>query len=443
MRGNMVGPVADMLRRAQGNTRFHMPGHKAQLDPFDMTEIERTDDLYAPSGAIREAEALAARSLGAAHTLMLTGGGTAGMLTMLLLAVPPGGKVILPRNVHHSALSAAIWGGMDAVFADDPVHAMAAHPDACAVLVTRPDYYGFCMNLPPVVEAAHRIGARVLVDEAHGAHFAWWDAPQSAGKLGADAWVDSAHKTLPALTGAAWLNLSSVMDAERARRVLRMVQTSSPPFPILASLDHARAWMDGHGRDALQGLCKRLDVLRERLVRLLGVCEEKESGAILRTSRPSAKDPTRLVLDMTARGVTGFEAQALLSQLGVDAEMADERRVVFICTVCDTDEDFERLYQAVARLPIKESVASAAMLSLPPPGERRLSLREAALGSQEAVPLSQAEGRIAAVSAGMYPPGIPLMLPGEVITAEAVETLLSLPQARRFGVENGQVICVK
>ena len=190
-----------MLLAAKDRVRLHMPGHKGRLDPFDTTELPVTDDLYAPESGIRRAEEMAARAFGAAHTLMLTGGSTAGILAMLLAYVSPGEQVILPRNAHHSALSACVWGGLDAVFADELSQAVARHPQARAVFVTRPDYYGRCMDLAPLCAQAHAAGMRVLVDEAHGAHFAWWDQPQSAGRLGADAWVQSAHKTLPALNG--------------------------------------------------------------------------------------------------------------------------------------------------------------------------------------------------------------------------------------------------
>ncbi len=152
---------------------------------------------------------------------------------MLLSLVAPGETLILPRNVHHAAISACIWGDFRAEFAGDPMAAINEHPDARAVLITRPDYYGRCPDILPLIEKAHARGILVLVDEAHGAHFPWWDAPKSCGALGADAWVQSAHKTLPALTGAAWLHLADSLDADRARRFLRMVLTSSPPFPIL------------------------------------------------------------------------------------------------------------------------------------------------------------------------------------------------------------------
>lgn len=424
------GPMTAMLQATEGSTRFHMPGHKGILDPFDITELARTDDLYAPTAGIAEAERLAAASCHAAKTLMLAGGSTAGLITMILSNVSPGETLILPRNVHHAVLSACIWGDINAIFADDLPTAIRENPQAAAVLLTRPDYYGVCADLSPIVEAAHASGAKVLVDEAHGAHFSWWDVPKSAAYYGADAWVQSAHKTLPALTGAAWLHLGEGQDAGRARRFLRMVQTSSPSFPILQSLDEARVWMDAYGRDTLAALCAQLKAFREKLAAIGGY-----------ENIPS-DDPTRLVVGTRGHGYTGIEVQEQLSAHFVDVEMADDRCIVCICTVADKPEAYARLLAALRSIPQRDALPPI-RYDIPLPGPRALTLRQAALSAQEAVPLAQAEGRTAAISAGMYPPGIPYVLPGEQVTAICIENLSNLPAHRRFGVENDCLICVK
>ncbi len=425
-----VGPVSSMLASARDTVRFHMPGHKGLLSSLDMTELARTDDLYMPISAIAEAERMGAISCGASHSIMLTGGSTAGIMTMLLTAVSPGETLILSRDVHHAAISACVWGDMDAVFTMNLQEAIFKHPEARAVLVTSPDYYGRCMDLAALAALAHGHGMLLLVDEAHGAHFPWWNSPKSAGFFGADAWVQSAHKTLPALTGAAWFHLSAGLDALRARRMLRMFQTSSPPFPILASLDNARQWMDLHGQKALMDLKRMLETFRSRIPSLSGI------------ANVNADDPTRLVLDVCGRGLTGFDAQAWLSAQGVDVEMADDSRLVCICTVADTQDSFDRLYSALETLPVKKPPQPLAWLP-PAPGERVLSVRKAALARQELVLLERAEGRVASMGAGLYPPGVPVVLPGEMVTKEAVRWLSSLPKERRFGLEEECLICVK
>ena len=438
IRMSKIAPIAAMLQAAETTTRFHMPGHKGQLSMADTTELRRTDNLYSPVSAIREAEKLAAKSCGAADTLLLTGGATAGLHAMILSTLPRGSKMILPRNAHHSVLSACAFQDIDAVFtkisiediAEGIMDAIDAHPDAKAVLVTRPDYYGNCADLSIIAAKAAHHGMLLLVDEAHGAHFPWWNTPQSASKYGAAAWVQSAHKTLPALTGAAFLHIGNGIDSGRARRFLRMAQTSSPPFPILESLDNARAWMDENGTRALLDLKKMIGAFVERLS-ALGGYHVVSNG-----------DPTRLVIDTRGRGLTGFEAQALLESQRVDVEMADESRLVLICTVSDSRKSFSRLYNALAFIPWRDALPPPPGEKPFTPGERVLSLRRAMLSAHQLVPPEKSVGRVAAAGAGLYPPGVPFVLPGERITEACIEKILSLPDTRLFGVERGCLVCV-
>ena len=247
-----------------------MRGPFGPLDPYrlETTELGVTDDLYAPCGAIARAEALAARCASAAHTLMLTGGSTAGVQAMLLYAAGGGGAVVLPRNAHLSALHLCAVAGLDVVFArpsftasglcytpdESYLEALERRPDARALLVVRPDYYG-ALHWPARAAArARALGIPVLCDEAHGAHLNWDAETPTAGALGADVWVQSAHKTLLALNGGAWLHAGPGMDAARLRAMLRAVQSSSPSFVTLLALDDARAWMEQNGAEAVARL---------------------------------------------------------------------------------------------------------------------------------------------------------------------------------------------
>ena len=254
--------MREMLAGVADRLSLHMPGAQGRgpfgpVDPYrlETTELGVTDDLYAPCGAIARAEALAARCAGAAHTLMLTGGSTAGVQAMLLYAAGGGGAVILPRNAHLSALHLCAVAGLDVVFArpsftasglcytpdESYLEALERRPDARALLVVRPDYYG-ALHWPARAAArARTLGVPVLCDEAHGAHLNWDAETPTAGALGADLWVQSAHKTLPALNGGAWLHAGPGVDAARLRAMLRAVQTSSPSFVTLLALDDARA----------------------------------------------------------------------------------------------------------------------------------------------------------------------------------------------------------
>ena len=257
-------PIDDMLKAAQGKTRFHMPGHKGRLEAvsaaLDMTELPDTDDLYAPFSGIAEAERLLARSAGAGASILVPCGSTAGILAMVLAYVRPGGRLLMRRDAHHSAQSACILADVEPVLLPPGTDmAAAAKEIPCdAVFVTRPNFLGLVEPLP-------RADVPVLVDAAHGAHFSWWERPESALRAGADCAVESAHKTLGAYTGGAWLHLRRAGDEPRLRRMLRMVSTSSPSFLILRSLDEARAFMDEHGREALARLTNWCEDARGKL----------------------------------------------------------------------------------------------------------------------------------------------------------------------------------
>ena len=420
-------PIDDMLKAAQGKTRFHMPGHKGRLEAvsaaLDMTELPDTDDLYAPFSGIAEAERLLAKSAGAGASILVPCGSTAGILAMVLAYVRPGGRLLMRRDAHHSAQSACILADVEPVLLPPGTDmATAAKEIPCdAVLVTRPTFHGLVEPLP-------RADVPVLVDAAHGAHFSWWERPESALRAGADCAVESAHKTLGAYTGGAWLHLRRAGDEPRLRRMLRMVSTSSPSFLILRSLDDARAFMDAHGREALARLVGLCDATRGRLRALGFPC-------------PSLGDPTRLYIRTDGLGLSGWAALRQLSSLGVEMEMADARGVVAICTVYDRAEDFDRLVAAFARLQPGEGVPS---FPAPAYGERAMSAREAALGAARAMPLERAAGAIAARSVGAYPPGCAIVAPGERFTPACVDFLLASRAlgATLFGVENGRVEAV-
>ena len=418
-------PIDDMLKAAQGKTRFHMPGHKGRLEAvsaaLDMTELPDTDDLYAPFSGIAEAERLLARSAGAGASILVPCGSTAGILAMVLAYVRPGGRLLMRRDAHHSAQSACILADVEPVLLPPGTDmAAAAKEIPCdAVLVTRPTFHGLVEPLP-------RADVPVLVDAAHGAHFSWWERPESALRAGADCAVESAHKTLGAYTGGAWLHLRRAGDEPRLRRMLRMVSTSSPSFLILRSLDEARAFMDEHGREALARLTNWCEDARGKLAAMGFPC-------------PSLGDPTRLYIRTDAKGLTGWEALSQLSELGVEMEMADARGVVAICTVYDRPEDFAALTSAFARL--RPGRGKAPSFPEPAYGVRALRPRAAALGKTRLVPLKEAAGEIAARAVGAYPPGCATAAPGERLTEACVEFLLAsrAAGATLFGAEGGLV----
>lgn len=448
-------PVYDMLAAAGGRRAFHMPGHKGRA-PFgpidgyalDTTELPNTDDLYAPEGGLLRAQRLYAEAAGAAETLFLHGGATAGIHAMLQLWAREGDTVLLPRNAHLSAVNACILGGLRVrwipvtwradgygyVRAADVLAALAAYPEARVLLLTRPDYYGGCMPLEEVIRKAHSMGIRVAVDEAHGAHLPWLDGLPSAGVLGADAWVQSVHKTLPGFTASAVLHLRDGADHGRAMTLLRRGQTSSPSFLLMLGIDDARAFMQARGRERL----RRVVGWAEEIRALLPSLGYGDAHAAWR-SIPGAFDPTRLVIDAPQGGEA---LAAALRDRGIDVEMNDARRVVLILTAMDEAEDFLALRRALADIPPRKANLPE-LPELPALPPRRMEVRAAAMAEAETVPLQCAAGRIAATSAGLYPPGIPLVCPGEEITPETARRLTEAEPRRRFGTEGDGIVCVR
>ncbi len=451
----MERPVWEMLERNRGRLSFHMPGHKGRgpfgpVDAYalDTTELPGTDDLYCPENGLRLAQERYARAAGSGAALFLHNGATAGIQAMLMLYARPGDTVLLPRNAHLSAVNGCILGDLRPVFLplsftgdgygylreETVLRALAAHPEARCLLLTRPDYYGGCLPLERIAAAARAQGCRLLVDEAHGAHLPWLPGLPGAAEAGADAWVQSCHKTLPSLTGTAVLHLREADHGAHALRLLRMTQTSSPNYVLMMAVDDARAFMEAEGTARLAALCAGGDRLRKRLP-ALGYADAqagwRDTGLCF--------DPTRLVI---AAPQGGESLDAELARWGIDVEMHDARRVVCILTAMDGRERLEKLEAALAALPPRpaELADTAYDQPLPP---ARMPPRQAALGETEAVLVSRAAGRVAAACAGLYPPGIPLVIPGEEITEETARALAQAGPRGRFGVEGEKLLCAR
>lgn len=446
----MDRPMRDMLKRASPRLSLHMPGCQGKgpfgrLDAyrFDTTELSVTDDLYRPTGPIARAQALAAASAGMAHTLLLHGGSTAGMHAMLAYAAHRGECVILPRHTHTSALNACALLGVQPIFVkpsftegglpytplDAYLHAMEEHPGAKAVLMVRPDYYGLVGDAQPVADAAHARGMLFFCDEAHGAHWNWFEDIPNAGACGADLFVQSAHKTLPALTAGAWLHAAAGIDNERLRGILRMVQTSSPSFISMMALDDARAWMDEHGALACMRLKAAMEAFAEKAEALgyeYGPCAFPYGFS---------GDPLRLVL-RAPQG--GYALSQQLAELGIDVEMADERRIVCILSLMDGPKRLDRLWRALRRigmsiLPTNRAEGPLGTMPTELP-VRAMPLSEAMFAKNEGVALSQAVGRICAVQVGLYPPGVALLTAGERIDQAWADYLQTLNPNAVFGL---------
>lgn len=440
------------LRRALEPVRvsFHVPGHKygqAQQrggyspDPcygLDTTEIPGTDNLHDPEEMILAAQERASGFYRSRESFYLVNGSTSGVLAMLLAALNPGDKVLMGRDCHQSAFHGAWLAQAEIVWLmpayDDSTlmnlgigtetvrQALEAHPDAKALLVTYPTYFGLCTDLQAVAALCRARGVLLLVDEAHGAHLPLSPSlPMTALAAGADLCVQSTHKTLPALTQSAMLHVGSGrVDRERLRWMLRMVQTSSPSYLLMRSLDQAVALATDWGPGEMERLLADIDRLQERLAPVPDLLSGRQTwcgrGAVV------AADPTKLILKGPALGLSGPALSEALRGFGIQMELSTPWYTLGVATIGNGSADIRSLGDALLQLAATAPQGLAALpepLALPELPDRVMSWRNAAARPRETVSLSECIGRTAAAMVTPYPPGIPVLMPGERITESA------------------------
>lgn len=433
-----------------------------------MTELSSTDDLHHPEASIKEAQQLAARTFGSDETYFLVGGSTSGNIALLLTICEPNDLVIVQRNVHKSVLNGLRLAGARAVFlspelesrsglatipsVQDVKAALSKYPEAKAVFLSNPNYYGMKVNLAPYAEAIHHYHIPLLVDEAHGAHFGMHsDFPRSALSEGADAVVQSAHKTLPTLTMGALLHVQGGRIARsELSQSLAMIQSSSPSFPIIASIDISRAMIDSLGPAMFEQSLKTAEAFRTWLISQdTDICEMiTERGTMPELS----KDPLRVVLfDKTGKH-TGFELQQILESHGCYIEMADPRYIVLVLGIQTSLHDIQKLQNAIVQLnerspKMQGNKERGNNPSLVKPDENPISepVSFARAGFKnkaiQRIPLEESVNHISAELVVPYPPGIAVLYPGEKITSAAIIRIkeLSVMGAKFQGASDGQM----
>ncbi|WP_161524842.1 aminotransferase class I/II-fold pyridoxal phosphate-dependent enzyme [Alteribacter lacisalsi] len=454
-------PLLEALKRHAELKRvsMHVPGHKngqvfhkdaevffKDILTLDVTEIEGMDDLHQPEGIILEAEILAALLFRAAETLFLVGGSTAGNLAMILGTLNEGDRVLVQRSSHQSVLHGLEMAGASPVFLEPERdsktgitygvseatvrEAVSAWPEAKALLLTSVSYEGYGQDLTGHVHFAHEAGMCVLVDEAHGPHLIFnqdrW--PASALRAGADAVVQSAHKMLPAMTMSSWLHVQgNRVNRNRIKKYLRMLQSSSPSYPLMASLDAARAYLAAYTETQGEQMAEWSRQFRDRLNRIPQICtaSEKINGFV--------QDPLKVVIESRCRA-SGRELQKAFAEEGIIAELAGHRHVLFTLPFTVSEPEYEAAAAAVQRAcsPYAVSPDPHTVHGRKFNSEKRritplaLSYREMDRQVPQKVPFIEAAGLIAAEDVVPYPPGIPFILKGETISYEQVEELKEL-----------------
>jgi arginine/lysine/ornithine decarboxylase len=455
-------PFLDSLlhEQAEHPISFHMPGHKFNpaLNPrltdywggdlyrADIVEIGgNIDYLHAPKGALLEAQQLAAQAYGADRSFFLINGSTVGNLAAIMTGAHEGQKVILPRASHRSVYGGLILSGAVPVYIPPVYHPLVnfplavevdtvkglleQHPDTRAIHITAPNYYGFCSDVAGLVNLAHEHGIPLLVDEAHGAHFAFHpDLPPSAVQLGADVVVQSMHKTLGALTQASILHVNEGrINVAELSQILTLLQSSSPSSLLTASLDAARQQMAVHGRELLDNALRLAHHVREEIGAIDGLWCYGED--LVGEYGIHTFDPTKLVIRVSDTGLTGAQfAKLLRTRFLVEIEFADPKHIICSITVADSDEHADLLIRALRTLASEHHQqgltqgpeTDSASPALP---QMAMNPRQAYFSPSKRVRLEDAIGAVCAENIIPYPPGIPLLMPGEIIDADMVAYL--------------------
>ncbi len=468
-----------------------MPGHKlgsgipeeflSEIEKLDLTEIPGMDDLHNPSGILSDAQKLAAEAFGAKNSYFLVNGSTVGLHAAISAVCRPGQRLVAGRDSHSSVINGMLLAGVrpyyiipeysntfnicTGITPREVERALSEAPDAQGVLITRPNYYGICCDIGEIAKIVHSKNKILIVDEAHGPHLIFNKRlPVCALGAGADICIQSAHKTLSAFTQGAYLHTGTDrVDIERLEYFLDMYQTTSPSYIIMAFLDIARAIMQNRGEQLLDRVLDSLEAQKSRF---------GAGGLILDSADiPGFElDTTRLTLNTGMLGIAGYEAESILRQkFNIQVEMSDASNVVCICTAADSPERIEALFSALEQLRrtgdkligktenerLKQEDAFAGFGSRIHGCMRNIHVNMGNSGCElepleilnseaERIKLENAAGRISKGIIAPYPPGIPLVCPGEPISHDTVELLTGVIGAggRAHGVSSDGTVMV-
>lgn len=454
---------------------MHMPGHKRRLMDFgnpyllDITEIDGFDDLHHAKGILKKAEERAARMYGSEETHYLINGSTAGILSAISGCTTFGGTVLLARNSHKSAYHAALLKGLRTVYLYPEMHAGAlqsteafgingaispmdvsqaleARPEIQAVFLTSPTYDGVVSDVRTIAKIAHQHGLPLIVDAAHGAHFPFSrHFPDDAAACGADVVIHGVHKTLPAMTQSALIHLNgSRIDREQIRNYLAIYQSSSPSYVLMAGIDCCMDWVEKNP-EAFEEFWRELTKLREGLQKLKH----------LRLLEIPGMDKSKILVSPGNTGLDGRTLNKILRQEShIELEMACASYVCAITTVADTQKSLSRLLDAFQKADqglcphlMSDSRAGKAekLTDTVIPVKAVCTIHEAAEREKTLCPIEQSEGRVSGGFVMLYPPGIPILAPGEIITRAIYGRIKGYLQNgyEIHGIQNGRIPILK
>lgn len=464
------------------NVSFCMPGHKGGLGFFktirgkelyesfikgDITEVDGLDNLHHAEGIIKESQQLLSEYYGSIKSYFLVNGSTSGNLAMIFSSFNEGDKIIVERNCHRSIFNAIIMRKLKPVYIKNKIHSKYDAPfpldkehfstlinenkDAKGIIVTYPNYYGICFDLPYVIEMARKYNIKVLVDAAHGAHFgANKLLPENPLKKGADMVVMSAHKTLPSLTQTAFLHVGKGMDISKVDFYVSAFLSTSPSYMFLCSMDYARFYIKEFGENDYEKLIKICKFNRERINRL-GEFHIIGQEDLIDVSENYTEDVNKYTMDLTRyilnvpKGYSGHKLLEYLRANRIQAEMSDSRNVVLIFSPFNNEQDFEALYIALKNCDmstLEEKYIDLIEYGMP---KRIMYPYEVMNREKTMVELKDSVDKISAVAIVPYPPGIPIVMPGERLGEETIAVIEYYLECNVtvLGINDGKVATVE
>ena len=427
---------------------FDVPGHKRgrgnpelaallgeKCVSMDVNSMKPLDNLCHPVSVIRQAEDLAAEAFGAAHAFLMVGGTTSAVQSMVLSVVKRGDKIILPRNVHRSVMGALVLGGAIPVYVnpegDDRLgislgmtldavkQAIAANPEAKAILVNNPTYYGICSDLKSIVELAHAHGMYCLADEAHGTHFYFGEnMPISAMAAGADMAAVSMHKSGGSLTQSSLLLIGKNIQEGYVRQIINLTQTTSASYLLLSSLDISRRNLALRGKESFAKVAQMAQYARKEINAIGGYYAY--GSELINGDSVFDFDITKLAVNTLDIGLAGIEVYDLLrDEYDIQIEFGDLGNILAYLSIGDRERDLERLVSSLAEIRRRFGKSGNELMKQEYIDPKVVaSPQEAFYAAKESLPIEQTEGRISSEFLMCYPPGIPIIAPGELITKE-------------------------
>lgn len=448
----MKTPVLDALKNLmeENSVSFHMPGHKGRstlinwgeyIPYIDTTEVEGMDNLLEPRGIIQESQEHAAKVFGSKATYYAVNGSTGSIYIALATITKPGDKVLIQRNCHKAVYNALILNRLQPIYVypnynenhnvltglypEDIDEALTQNPDIKAVVMTYPNYYGVCSDVKAIADIVHKHNKILMVDEAHGPHMTFSDKlPMSALEAGADIVIHSTHKTLPSFTQTSMIHVGTDrIDLNKLRDRYQLYTTTSPSYLFTLSNEIAAAYMDGEGRDRLD---KSIDKVNEVIKRLQEIPRVDVFVGDSEDETIFDKDNTKILINID--GIRGSTVKKKLrTEYNIRLEMADFYYALILTSLMNEDEDFEKVIAAIEDLAKNAPYEEINWVNVKMPTPKVIMRpADAYYGKKEQIKLKDAIGRVSAAPIIPYPPGIPLIVPGEEITQEIYEHVLFL-----------------